>query len=109
MGGIVNFMPAYQNPNRENADACRTLVDVFICPSDYSITGDWQGQNNYVANQGIFQEDPKCGVVSPYQNYCNANFNASQGIGRVACGSNTGFFWRGETPKSCSTCGLTYR
>jgi prepilin-type N-terminal cleavage/methylation domain-containing protein/prepilin-type processing-associated H-X9-DG protein len=68
------------------------------CPSDRWKPG-WR-TSNYVANQGIYEEDPKCGVVSPYENYCNANFNANQGIGRVACGSNTGFFWRGETPKS---------
>src|SRR4051812_11676216 len=34
MGGVVNFMPAYQNPNRENAAACRTTVPTFLCPSD---------------------------------------------------------------------------
>jgi prepilin-type N-terminal cleavage/methylation domain-containing protein len=53
MGGIVNFMPAYQNPNRENAAACRTLVSMFLCPSDSSPSdADWPGQNNYLGNLG---------------------------------------------------------
>jgi prepilin-type N-terminal cleavage/methylation domain-containing protein/prepilin-type processing-associated H-X9-DG protein len=55
MGGtVVNFMPAYQNPNRVNADACRTLVPLFLCPSDPApLPADWPGQNNYLASQGV--------------------------------------------------------
>ena len=34
MAGDVPFMPPYQNPNRENATACRTQVATFLCPSD---------------------------------------------------------------------------
>src|SRR5437588_6291370 len=34
MAGAVPFMPAYQNPNRDNATACRTQVNSFLCPSD---------------------------------------------------------------------------
>src|SRR5919201_942618 len=35
MGGpVINFMPAWQNPGRVNADACRAVVPVFLCPSD---------------------------------------------------------------------------
>ena len=53
MGGVTPFMPAYQNPGRVNADACRTRVPGFICPSDPAPTPpDWEGQNNYYANQG---------------------------------------------------------
>lgn len=53
MGGVVNFMPAYQNPGRENAAACRTVVSIFICPSDGAdIDGTWPGVNNYVGSQG---------------------------------------------------------
>lgn len=54
MGGpVVNFMPAWQNPNRENSIACRTMLPVFLCPSDSVVAPlDWPGQNNYVANQG---------------------------------------------------------
>jgi prepilin-type processing-associated H-X9-DG protein len=53
MGGIINFMPAYQNPNRVNAAACRTLVPLYICPSDPApLPGDWPGQNNYPGNLG---------------------------------------------------------
>ena len=54
MEGVINFMPAYQNPARENAAACRTKVNVFICPSDSApLPGDWPGQNNYLASQGV--------------------------------------------------------
>jgi prepilin-type N-terminal cleavage/methylation domain-containing protein/prepilin-type processing-associated H-X9-DG protein len=54
MGGIINFMPAYQNPNRENAVPCRTVVTTFICPSDGKAAppSDWPGQNNYLGNLG---------------------------------------------------------
>ena len=54
MEGVINFMPGWQNPGRVNAAACRTLVPTFICPSDPAPTsGDWPGQNNYYANQGV--------------------------------------------------------
>ena len=54
MGGLINFMPAYQNPNRENAAACRAQVPIFLCPSDSaSIDPTWPGQNNYLASQGV--------------------------------------------------------
>jgi prepilin-type N-terminal cleavage/methylation domain-containing protein/prepilin-type processing-associated H-X9-DG protein len=53
MRGAVPFMPAYQNPGRVNATACRTRVVTFLCPSDGAQEPqDWPGQNNYVANQG---------------------------------------------------------
>jgi prepilin-type N-terminal cleavage/methylation domain-containing protein/prepilin-type processing-associated H-X9-DG protein len=52
-GAIVKFMPPWQNPNRENAQACRTKVPTFICPSDVTNEpDDWPGQNNYLANLG---------------------------------------------------------
>ena len=54
MEGVINFMPAYQNPARENATACRIAVPTFICPSDPAPQpGDWPGQNNYYASQGV--------------------------------------------------------
>ncbi len=54
MQGVINFMPAYQNPGRENAAACRTSVTTFLCPSDPAPQpGDWPGQNNYLASQGV--------------------------------------------------------
>lgn len=52
MGGVINFMPAYQNPNRENAAVCRTRIPLFLCPSDITPTDAWNAQNNYVGNQG---------------------------------------------------------
>ena len=52
-GPVVNFMPAWQNPNRVNAVACRAVVTTFLCPSDPAPQpADWPGQNNYYANLG---------------------------------------------------------
>jgi prepilin-type N-terminal cleavage/methylation domain-containing protein len=56
MGGVIPFMPAFQNPNRENSAACRSVVKTFVCPSDgteVSVT-DWPGVNNYYANQSTW-------------------------------------------------------
>jgi prepilin-type N-terminal cleavage/methylation domain-containing protein len=54
MEGVINFMPAHQNPGRVNAAACRTRVGMFLCPSDGAAEpGDWPGQNNYYASQGV--------------------------------------------------------
>ncbi len=56
MAGVVNFMPPYQNPGGQNAQACRVPIPGFICPSDISTAGAGVlsvfGQNNYVGNQG---------------------------------------------------------
>jgi prepilin-type N-terminal cleavage/methylation domain-containing protein len=53
MGGVIAFMPAYQNPGGENRDASRTLVTTFLCPSDEAPADlTWPGQNNYAGNQG---------------------------------------------------------
>jgi prepilin-type N-terminal cleavage/methylation domain-containing protein/prepilin-type processing-associated H-X9-DG protein len=53
MGGVINFMPAYQNPNRVNAAACRTVVPLYLCPADPAPQpADWPGQNNYLGNLG---------------------------------------------------------
>jgi len=54
MAGVINFMPPWQNPNRENAAACRSVVSTFLCPSD-GTQGDptWPGVNSYVASQGV--------------------------------------------------------
>src|SRR5205823_4470177 len=52
-GPVIKFMPAWQNPNRENSVACRTVVSTFLCPSDPNqASADWPGQNNYYANLG---------------------------------------------------------
>ena len=54
MQGVINFMPAWQNPGRVNAVACQTAVATFLCPSDPAPQpSDWPGQNNYYANQGV--------------------------------------------------------
>src|SRR5256885_2469774 len=33
-GASTNFMPAWQNPGRQNASLCRTRLPIFLCPSD---------------------------------------------------------------------------
>jgi prepilin-type N-terminal cleavage/methylation domain-containing protein len=54
MGGVVNFMPAWQNPTRVNADQCRFQINTFLCPADAAeLSSDWPGQNNYYASQGL--------------------------------------------------------
>lgn len=50
MAGAVPFMPAYQNPNRENATASRTQVATFLCPSDGPPLAEWAGATNYLGN-----------------------------------------------------------
>jgi prepilin-type N-terminal cleavage/methylation domain-containing protein/prepilin-type processing-associated H-X9-DG protein len=57
MAGAVPFMPAYQNPNRENATASRTQVATFLCPSDAPPINEWAGGNNYLGNQYSFSCD----------------------------------------------------
>ena len=51
MAAALPFMPAYQNPNRENATASRTMLAAFLCPSDLPTLTIWPGGTNYVANQ----------------------------------------------------------
>jgi prepilin-type N-terminal cleavage/methylation domain-containing protein len=51
MAGAVPFMPAYENPHRENATASRTMVATFLCPSDLPTQSIWPGGNNYWGNQ----------------------------------------------------------
>ena len=52
MAGDVPFMPAYQNPGRENATACRVQVATFLCPSDNAPVGsEWISATNYLGNQ----------------------------------------------------------
>lgn len=51
MAGAVPFMPAYQNPNRENATASRVQVATLLCPADDPPLDAWPGGNNYYGNQ----------------------------------------------------------
>jgi prepilin-type N-terminal cleavage/methylation domain-containing protein len=53
-GAATNFMPAWQNPGRENATVCRAAIPGFLCPSDPASLrlAIWPGQTNYVGNQG---------------------------------------------------------
>jgi prepilin-type N-terminal cleavage/methylation domain-containing protein len=51
MAGALPFMPAYQNPNRENATASRRMLATFLCPSDLPTLTIWPGGTNHVGNQ----------------------------------------------------------
>jgi prepilin-type N-terminal cleavage/methylation domain-containing protein/prepilin-type processing-associated H-X9-DG protein len=51
MRGDVPFMPAYQNPGRQNATASRFQVATYLCPSDGPTLAEWPGGTNYWANQ----------------------------------------------------------
>jgi prepilin-type N-terminal cleavage/methylation domain-containing protein/prepilin-type processing-associated H-X9-DG protein len=51
MAGAGNFMPAYQDPNRENMTASLTQIAIFLCPSDVPPIPTWPGANNYLGNQ----------------------------------------------------------
>jgi prepilin-type N-terminal cleavage/methylation domain-containing protein len=51
MAGAVPFMPAYEDPNRENMTACLTQVATFLCPSDGPPIPTWPGGTNYQSNQ----------------------------------------------------------
>jgi prepilin-type N-terminal cleavage/methylation domain-containing protein/prepilin-type processing-associated H-X9-DG protein len=51
----MGFMPAFQDPNRENATVCRIAIAAFLCPSDPAGAGGlpgWDGGNNYYGNEG---------------------------------------------------------
>jgi prepilin-type N-terminal cleavage/methylation domain-containing protein/prepilin-type processing-associated H-X9-DG protein len=58
MNGVFpTFMPAYQNPGRQNSTACQTQIATFLCPSDGPTIQTWPGGNNYYGNQYTFACD----------------------------------------------------
>jgi prepilin-type processing-associated H-X9-DG protein len=51
----MGFMPAFQDPNGENATVVRITISAFLCPSDPAGPGGpsgWNGGNNYYGNEG---------------------------------------------------------
>src|SRR5262249_44000704 len=51
----MGFMPAFEDPNRENSTVSRIAISAFLCPSDpASTTGPpgWNGANNYYGHEG---------------------------------------------------------
>ncbi len=50
MAGDVPFMPAYQNPGRENATASRIQINGYLCPSDGPPPAEWSGGCSYLGN-----------------------------------------------------------
>jgi len=71
MGGVVAFMPAYSHPSLKNFSGSRTVVPVFMCPSDLSPTDPWQAQNNYAGNQGGWLCDRSDQPAAPTDNSPN--------------------------------------
>jgi prepilin-type N-terminal cleavage/methylation domain-containing protein/prepilin-type processing-associated H-X9-DG protein len=64
MAGAVPFMPAYEDPQRQNMTASLTQVATFLCPSDAPPISTWPGGNNYVGNQQTWACDLSEGYPS---------------------------------------------
>jgi prepilin-type N-terminal cleavage/methylation domain-containing protein len=97
MAGAVPFMPAYQDPNRENMTACLTQVAAFLCPSDNPPIAGWPGGNNYMCNQQTWA----CDLSDNYPSTTAPNevpqgvfyYNSSVRVAAVTDGtSNTAYF-----------------
>ncbi len=97
MAGAVPFMPAYQNPNRENMTACSTQVTAFLCPSDLPPIAGWPGGNNYLCNQQTWA----CDLSDNFPSTIAPNevprgifyYNSSVRVAAVTDGlSNTAYF-----------------
>jgi prepilin-type processing-associated H-X9-DG protein len=98
MAGDVPFMPAYQNPHRENATASRTRVSAFLCPSDGGAAAPgWSGVNSYLGNMQTWACDLGEGnpsTVSPSEAPRGVFYYLSRvGMAGITDGtSNTAFF-----------------
>ncbi|MBI5760290.1 MAG: DUF1559 domain-containing protein [Planctomycetales bacterium] len=99
MAGVIAFMPAYVSPTGQNAAASRTIISMFLCPSDMRPSDPWQAQNNYVGNQGGWLCDRSNAPGAPTDNSPNEiqtgvfYFLSSVRTGDVVDGlSNTAFF-----------------
>ena len=97
MAGAVPFMPAYENPNRENMTACLTQVATLLCPSDVPPITTWPGGNNYLANQQTWA----CDLSENFPSTTAPNevprgifyYNSSTKVAAVTDGlSNTAYF-----------------
>jgi prepilin-type N-terminal cleavage/methylation domain-containing protein/prepilin-type processing-associated H-X9-DG protein len=97
MAGAVPFMPAYQDPNRENMTASQVQVATFLCPSDLPPIADWPGGNNYLANQQTWA----CDLSENFPSTIAPNevprgifyYNSSVRVAAVTDGlSNTAYF-----------------
>jgi prepilin-type N-terminal cleavage/methylation domain-containing protein/prepilin-type processing-associated H-X9-DG protein len=58
------YLPAYQDPGRQNSTVCRIQIATFLCPSDPAGVGNWPGRNNYVANEQTWICDLTDGSMS---------------------------------------------
>src|SRR5262249_7573796 len=98
MAGDVPVMPPVQKPRRGDATPSRTQASVFLCPSDFPVAnGDWQGANNYLANQSTWACDlseNSPSTVSPSDQPTGIfYFQSSVNIAGITDGtSNTAFF-----------------
>ena len=52
--GMMPYMPAFQDPNRENATVSKIMIGAFLCSSDGAGTVDWPGATNYVGNESTW-------------------------------------------------------
>jgi prepilin-type N-terminal cleavage/methylation domain-containing protein/prepilin-type processing-associated H-X9-DG protein len=92
MAGSVPFMPAYQNPNRENMTASNAQVATFLCPSDVPPIAGFPGGNNYLANQQTWACD------------LSENFPSTNAPNEVPRGI---FYYNSSTTVSAVTDGLS--
>jgi prepilin-type N-terminal cleavage/methylation domain-containing protein/prepilin-type processing-associated H-X9-DG protein len=99
MGSVAfpGFMPAYENPNRENMSASLTQVATFLCPSDATTVPTWPGGTNYLANQQTWA----CDLSDNFPSTVAPNevprgifyYNSSTKVASVTDGlSNTAYF-----------------
>src|SRR5262249_28412402 len=58
----MGFMPAFQDPNRENSSVCRIAISGFLCPSDPAGQGGptgWDGGNSFFGHEGSWVCHPR--------------------------------------------------
>ena len=65
MAGVINFMPPYTSPGGINTMQSQTVIPLFLCPSDVTVSSAWAGANNYAGNQGTWLCDRSNFPVGP--------------------------------------------
>lgn len=97
MAGDIAFMPAYQNPARQNSTSSRQQVATFLCPSDGPALAEWPGAISYLGNQHTWacdlSETNPCTVSPNEVNRGLFYFRSKVALAEVTDGlSNTVFF-----------------
>jgi prepilin-type N-terminal cleavage/methylation domain-containing protein/prepilin-type processing-associated H-X9-DG protein len=96
----MGFMPAFQDPNRENSTVCRIAISSFVCPSDpMGVSGQtgWDGGNTYYGNEGSWlcdccQQTPSTVAPGYYPQGPLYNMSCVNLAGMTDGTSNTAFF-----------------